>query len=537
MSIYKCLLLVTILGLSITSAFGQSFQKIAEDTIQYLKAGTFGKPDVARRSNRMALAQVRVHYKMVTTSAVSTRDGGAKVTVYLDGEMTVDDMQRLTDEFYKTLQRKLGALGIQFVDWQAISATEYFKDRSEAKAQSNNVEHDAGNGQAWVSYAANKGPVFYRYSVDQTRMFGNELLTAGKLKKIAKFCEALDAEFASVDAVVDFTAVDLSTSKDVVWEDERKYLKYGANVNVAPLMSVPQSYVLLTDRKSKFDQYGSKLPIGQRDFFAEKPVHDPEKAALKTRMIFGDRGFTFTPVVVNAKRELYISAARRALELYADMFAEKLKLIRMGEKPSDTKGIAQKPADDTDLKQVNEAAKQANQPTAVTTNELREAARQAQKEGKFRLAADYYGELIKKDPTIFEYYLSRGAILLNELKNYKAAVKDFDQMIKLNPNEPAGFYNRATAFLFQSDWKKAKSDYDSALRLKPDLVEAYLNRGIVNLNLKDYEAALVDFNRGIELAPRVPNLYRARAIYYKVKKNAALAQADELRAAQLERGQ
>jgi hypothetical protein len=169
------------------SAAAQTFEKIADETIGYLKAGTFGKPDVAKKTSRLALAQVRVHYKIVTTRAAETRDNGARVTVYLDGAMTHDDLQRLTDEFYAILRRKLGALGIEFADWQAIAATDYFNNREEATAEKNNINADAGNGQAWVSYTAHKGPIFYRYGVDQTKAFGNELLAFGKMKKSPKW--------------------------------------------------------------------------------------------------------------------------------------------------------------------------------------------------------------------------------------------------------------------------------------------------------------------------------------------------------------
>jgi len=57
------------------------------------------------------------------------------------------------------------------------------------------------------------------------------------------------------------------------------------------------------------------------------------------------------------------------------------------------------------------------------------------------------------------------------------------------------------------------------------------------LNLKKTGEAIEDFNRGIRIDPRLPNLYRARAVAYQVKGNTTMAQADELKAAQLERGQ
>lgn len=202
-------------------------------------------------------------------------------------------------------------------------------------------------------------------------------------------------------------------------------------------------------------------------------------------------------------------------------------------------GLSAQPAADKSitLKQVNDEAKKNNQTTAITTGEMTEAATRAEKEGKFRLAADYYGELIQKDPENIVYYNSRGAIYLNNLKDYKAALKDFDQVIRINAKEPAGFFNRGTAWLNLAEWKKAKKDYDAALALNPAFVEAFLNRGIASLNTKDIDEAIADFERAINLNPRFPNIYRARAIAYKLKGNAALAQADELKAAQLDRGQ
>ncbi len=526
--------LLTIFVLHFTAS-AQSFEKLADETITYLKAGTFGKPDVAKKTTKLALSQVRVHYKIVTTRAAETRDNSAKVTVYLDGAMTNQDLQNLTNEFYIILQRKLGALGIEFADWDAITKTEYYNNREDVTLEKNNVNADGGNGQAWVSFTANNGPVFYRYNVDQTKGFG-ELLAFGKMKKIGKMTETLDADFASFDVVVDFTAIEFATSKDTVWQDGTKYLKYGANYNIAAMMSVPQSYALFIDRKLKFDQYASKLPVGQRDFFSNKPYEDASKAAYKTKTIFGNTKFTFTPVVIDARRELYIAAARRALELYADIFVEKMRLIRGGVKPQNTQ-IAQKPTDNTTLQQVNETAKKNNETTAVTTNEMLQAAAQAQRDGKFQLAADYYGKLIEKDPNNADYYVKRSAMFLNHLNQPKQAIKVLDDGLKVITNEPMLYYNRGTAFVKTEDWKKARKDFDAAIRLAPNYVDAYLNRGITLIYLKDLDAALVDFNRGLQINPRFPNLYRARAAVYKAKGNAQLAQADEIRAAQLERGQ
>lgn len=192
------------------------------------------------------------------------------------------------------------------------------------------------------------------------------------------------------------------------------------------------------------------------------------------------------------------------------------------------------PADNTRLKDVLEAAKKNNDTTPVTTGEITAAAKQAEKEKKFMLAVDYYGELIKLNPDNYEWYVQRGVLLLNELKKPKDAANDFTKAIQLKPDEPMLLFNRGTAYLHATDWKKSKADFDKLISLQPENINAYLNRGIVFLNMKKNDEALADFNKGIQLNPRYSNLYRARALAYKAKGETNLAQADELKAAQFE---
>ena len=529
---YKSLLslLLTLLVFQVTS-FAQ-YEKIADETIGYVKAGTFGKPDVMKKTTKMALSQVRVHYKIVTTRAAETRDNGAKVTVYLDGAMTNQDLQNLTDEFYASLQRKFTALGIEFVDWNAIAQTEYYNNREEATAEKNNVQTDGGNGQAWVSFTANQGPVFYRW--DLTKGYG-EPLAYGKMKKIGKFTEALGADFASLDVVVDFTNVELATSKDTVWEDGSKYLKYGANMNVAAMMSVPQSYALFINQKMGFDQYASRLPVGQREIFSGKPFQDESKAAYKTRTIFGDTKFTFTPVVIDARRELYIAAARRALELYADIFVEKMRLIRGGIKPGKEQ-VADTRSDGKTLKQVTEEAKKNNDTTAVTYGELMQAGKDAEANNNVRLAIEYYTKASAAAPDEAEPYAAR--LLANEkLKNWDAMVKDGEALLRINPNNLLAKYALGTALFFKEDYKKASKVLGEVVAAKPDFLEAIVNYSLSLAGIKKYDEALGVLNDAIQKTPRYSGFYRARGVIFKIQGNTALAQADEIRAAQLERGQ
>lgn len=534
MNTKKPLFLVAAILIASSSTFAQDYSQIADKTIAYIKAGTFGKPDVAKKTQKLAVSQVRVHYKTVTSRAVAEGKNSAAVTVYLDGgDLTTGDLQKLTDEFYVILQRKLGTLGISFADWNAIAQTEYYKNREAATEEKKQVNGKAEYGQAWLSFTAFDGPVFYRYEVE--RPANNELLGFQKLKKIENMCETLGSEFVSFDVVLDFASILLQTDQNNVSNSEGSWINYKADYSIGGMMSVPQSYIFFADQKTKFDIYQSKQPVAVPvGYSTGKPSENSALAARKTKEFFGDARFTFTPVVIGTNRERYLFAARRALEQYADVVAEKFRIIRAGEKPNE-KNVAKAPVDTTTLKQVNDQAKANNQTTAVTTGEIKMSIDQAVREKKYQLAADYYGQLIGKDPNNWEHFFERGAIYLNYLNQPKNALKDFDQSIKLNPNVPLAYYNRGTAYVKLEDWKKARKDFDSAIVGRPDYTDAYLNRGIASIYLKDLNAALADFNRGIQLNPRVPNLYRARALVYKAQGNAAAASADELRAAQLER--
>ncbi|MBS1793735.1 MAG: tetratricopeptide repeat protein [Acidobacteria bacterium] len=527
------LFLPVILLVCAAGAAAQGLEKLADDTFGYLKAGTFGKPKVAKNTTRIALGQVRVHYKIITSAASANGKNAADVTVYLDSDLTTQDLQSLTDEFYRLLAEKLAAAGIEVAPYKDVQATEYYLDRQQKQEDKKPQDYDGGNGQAWVSFSAFDGPVFLRWKPYGTP----ELIGYGKFKNLTRTSQTVNADLATFDVVVDFAAISMSAA---VKQDRKGWL-YGdpyfyADYSIGGGMSIPQSYVYMIDGKNNFDQYKSELPIADGAPYAEKPYEDASKTALKTQQYFGGERHSFTPLVLPARRERYLAAARRVLALYADLFVVKLRVLRGGVKPSDNQNTARKPTDNTTLDEVNKKARENNETTAVTTGEMEAAAEDAMKSGKYQLAADYYARLIEERPENADYHLKRSAVFLNYLNQPKEAIKVLDNALKTIADQPSLYYNRGTAYIKTEDWKKARKDFDAAIGLLPTYTEAYLNRGVALIYLKEYDAALADFNRGIELNPRMPNLYRGRALIYKVKGNTVLAQADELRAAQLESG-
>ncbi|KXK05306.1 MAG: ankyrin repeat-containing protein [Acidobacteria bacterium OLB17] len=525
--------LAILIFVAAAAALGQGYSAIADSTFKYVKAGTFGKPSVAKKTQKISLGQVRVHFKTVTSRESTARGHSADVTVYLDSDLTTADLQKLTDAFYQRLASKLNAIGIETVPFDSIKQTEYYAEKLGKQSEEKGADFDGKYGQAWVSVNAFDGPVFVRWRPEGTV----EIIGFGQQKKLAKTAKETGGDIMTVDVVLDFASIMLSAA---VKQDRQGWF-YGdpyfySDYSIGGLMNVSKSYIYLADQKNGFDQYSSAQPIAERIGYAEKPRQDASRASYRASKAFGKTDHTFTPLIIPATRERYLFAAGKVLDLYADMLAEKFRILRGGAVAPSGKP-AEKPKDNTTLAEVENKARQNNDTTAVTTGEMKAAALAAEKAGKYQLAADYYERLAAADPeNSVNHNLKRGSLYMDQIKDQKKAIEIFELVIKAAPNSPEGYYNRGTAYVKLQEWKKARKDLDKAIELRPTWVEAYLNRGIVLIYMKKLDDAFADFEKGIQLNPRIPNLYRARALVYKAKGNAALAAADELRAAQIEQG-
>jgi uncharacterized caspase-like protein len=92
-------------------------------------------------------------------------------------------------------------------------------------------------------------------------------------------------------------------------------------------------------------------------------------------------------------------------------------------------------------------------------------------------------------------------------EDYKGAIEDYDQAIKLKPDYADAYYNRGIARSDLGDNKGAIADYDQAIKLKPDFAEAYYGRGNARSNLSDNKGAIADYNQAIELKPDYADAY------------------------------
>ena len=131
--------------------------------------------------------------------------------------------------------------------------------------------------------------------------------------------------------------------------------------------------------------------------------------------------------------------------------------------------------------------------------------------GLYNAAIVDYTQVIRLEPDGAGAYNNRGNAKYN-LKQYFAAISDFDTAIRLNPDFAFAYNNRGNAKAALKQYFAAIADFDTAIRYKPDSALAYCNRGLAKAALKQYDAAIVDYTQAIRLKPDYAFAYYHRGL-------------------------
>lgn len=94
----------------------------------------------------------------------------------------------------------------------------------------------------------------------------------------------------------------------------------------------------------------------------------------------------------------------------------------------------------------------------------------------------------------------RATLLLRQDKP-EAAISDLSEKIRVSPDEPTPYLQRALAHAKLGQYDQALADYDKAIQLGPDSHTAYWNRGRLFFILTRFGEAVDDLNEAIRLAP------------------------------------
>ncbi len=97
-------------------------------------------------------------------------------------------------------------------------------------------------------------------------------------------------------------------------------------------------------------------------------------------------------------------------------------------------------------------------------------------------------------------YVNRGSAFL-EMKNYEAAIGDYNQAIAHRPNWAKAYFGRGLVYFEMGRYEEAIDDYTQAIAHQADYSKAYNNRGLAYENLHRRDKALENYVEATKLDP------------------------------------
>ncbi len=107
----------------------------------------------------------------------------------------------------------------------------------------------------------------------------------------------------------------------------------------------------------------------------------------------------------------------------------------------------------------------------------------------FREARRLSEEVLQEMPGSYQARLVYGNSLMFAGEN--ALARDqFEELVKLDPENPVGHYRLGFLYRLEEDWERAMSHFDRALEINPRLMDVFTNVVLVHSAREEYDAAL-----------------------------------------------
>jgi protein O-mannosyl-transferase len=148
-----------------------------------------------------------------------------------------------------------------------------------------------------------------------------------------------------------------------------------------------------------------------------------------------------------------------------------------------------------------------------------------------RALADFNNS-IKLNPNNADVFTGRANIY--SLKDeFNLALSDYTKSIELDNKNANTYFNRAGAYNLMKQYDKAIEDYNAALLLNPNLISAKENRSRIYSTIGKYNNAIIDLNELIQLTPNNADYYFYRSFAFVKTNNYTAALADNTISLQL----
>jgi tetratricopeptide (TPR) repeat protein len=142
-------------------------------------------------------------------------------------------------------------------------------------------------------------------------------------------------------------------------------------------------------------------------------------------------------------------------------------------------------------------------------------------------------ESLKNDPNYAQSYV-RLAKAHELLRDWDAAIRDYDSALRVQPQTYAYLNNRANYRSRKRDYERAAADYDASLALSPNAPIPLSNRGGLCVLLREFDRAIDFYTRSLEANPGYARAYAGRANAWREKRELDKALADAERGCDLD---
>jgi len=152
-------------------------------------------------------------------------------------------------------------------------------------------------------------------------------------------------------------------------------------------------------------------------------------------------------------------------------------------------------------------------------------------------AETLWNDTISKYPgRIADAYNNRGYYYYAEAQKYDAALADFDEALRLNPNVAKVWLNKGNVLAAMGRNDSSLVAFNRSLALQPNMADTWNNRGALKLQMQDYPGAIADCSRALELNPNHRDAYANRALAHVQLQQWAQAVDDSRRAVEVAPG-
>jgi tetratricopeptide (TPR) repeat protein len=123
-----------------------------------------------------------------------------------------------------------------------------------------------------------------------------------------------------------------------------------------------------------------------------------------------------------------------------------------------------------------------------------------------------YDQAIKVTPNDARLFVYRADMYFRE-HDYDRSIADNTEAIRLDPNNDDAQRSRAKAYAEKGQYDRAIADYSEAIRRQPKYFWLFVGRALVYFKLGQFDDAIADFDAALKLAPNKLDSIVATILY------------------------